>query len=69
MATISTKKVPKGSSNFYCESCDYTTSRYSQYARHLDTTKHMKSTFFNNSILKLRPVAAAIGSSHSSALA
>jgi len=48
MATISTKKVPKGSSNFYCESCDYTTSRYSQYARHLDTTKHMKSTFFNN---------------------
>jgi hypothetical protein len=32
--------VPKSSNNFYCEKCDYTTSRYSQYIRHLTTLKH-----------------------------
>ena len=32
-----TKKVPK---TFYCESCDYKTSRKSQYERHLLTLKH-----------------------------
>ena len=26
--------------NFYCEKCDYTTSRQSQYDRHLLTAKH-----------------------------
>ena len=35
-----TKKVPKGSVKFYCEKCDYSTSRKSQYERHLSTQKH-----------------------------
>jgi len=32
--------VPKSSENFYCELCDYSTSRKSQYDRHLSTDKH-----------------------------
>lgn len=34
------KKVPKSSKKFYCEKCDYGTSRESQYNRHLSTRKH-----------------------------
>ena len=30
----------KSSNCFRCESCDYTTSRSSQYQRHLATDKH-----------------------------
>ena len=32
--------VPKSSSCFCCEICDYSTSRKSQYTRHLSTDKH-----------------------------
>ncbi len=35
-------KVPK-SSEFHCKFCDYTTSRHSQYIRHLATDKHKVS--------------------------
>lgn len=34
------KKVPKSSKKFYCEKCDYSTSRESQYMRHINTRKH-----------------------------
>ena len=35
------KKVPNfGSKKYYCELCDYNTSRESQYNRHLSTRKH-----------------------------
>ena len=34
------KKVPKSSAIFFCEKCNYTTSRKSQYNRHLMTAKH-----------------------------
>tara|TARA_A100001015_G_scaffold296089_1_gene375880 strand:+ start:108 stop:1034 length:927 start_codon:yes stop_codon:yes gene_type:complete len=34
------KKVPKKFQEFYCKCCNYTTSRYSQYSRHLLTAKH-----------------------------
>ena len=40
--------VPKSSSLYNCELCDYKSSRCSQYNRHLDTAKHIKmenSTF------------------------
>ena len=40
--------VPESSNKYMCETCDYHTSRYSQYVRHLDTPKHKKrvnSTF------------------------
>ena len=35
-----TKKVPKSSANYFCEKCDYYSSRLSQYERHLSTDKH-----------------------------
>ena len=34
------KKVPKSSNKYYCEKCDYVTSRLSQWKRHLQTKKH-----------------------------
>ena len=40
MLTNVDKKVPKSSEHFYCEKCDYITSRRSQYDRHLLTLKH-----------------------------
>ena len=45
---MSTDKVQKSSSKFYCAACDYFTIRKSQYNRHLTTRKHMLST--NNNI-------------------
>ena len=33
-------KVPNSSAQFFCEKCDYFTSRQSQYDRHLSTDKH-----------------------------
>jgi hypothetical protein len=36
--------VPKGSACFYCEKCDYVSSRRSQYERHKTTLKHKMLT-------------------------
>jgi len=50
MATIT---VPESSKKFRCETCDYCTSRKSQYDRHLTTEKHMNqqmSTFVNEKV-------------------
>ena len=35
--------VPENTNNFICDKCDYKTSRYSQYQRHLSTVKHKSS--------------------------
>jgi hypothetical protein len=37
-----TKKVLKSSEKFLCEYCHYSSSRFSQYQRHLSTQKHKK---------------------------
>ena len=37
------KESSKSSINYCCTNCDYTTSRKSQYERHLRTSKHKKS--------------------------
>lgn len=37
---MATKKVPKSSELCVCKICDYTTSRKSQYDRHISTDKH-----------------------------
>ncbi len=42
--------VPKSSKTFVCSSCDYVTSRESQYIRHLSTAKHQKITNGNNNV-------------------
>lgn len=44
---MSTEKVHKGSNKFHCIACDYSTSRKSQYDRHLMTRKHITSTSSN----------------------
>ena len=52
MTTISTtEKSSKSSNIFNCENCDYTTSRYSQYTRHLSTSKHI-----NNNVSTIKNV-------------
>ncbi len=42
-----TKKVPKSSSEYFCKCCNYTTSRESQYIRHLTTAKHKNANNAN----------------------
>jgi hypothetical protein len=37
---------------YLCEKCNYSTSRKSQYDRHLSTSKHKKSTFINEKVPK-----------------
>jgi hypothetical protein len=41
-------KVPKSSKIFFCNKCNYNTSRHSQYTRHLNTTKHKNVTYETN---------------------
>jgi hypothetical protein len=38
------KKVPKSSDVYTCDYCDYSTSRHSQYERHIMTSKHKMIT-------------------------
>ena len=47
-----TKKVPKSSSDFFCKNCNYTTSRKSQYDRHLMTAKHKMLTNVDKKVPK-----------------
>ena len=47
-----TKKVPKSSVDFFCKNCNYTTSRKSQYDRHLMTAKHKMLTNVDKKVPK-----------------
>jgi hypothetical protein len=52
---MSTILVPKSSEKFKCSACDYSTSRNSQYERHILTDKHLKrclSTEINEKVPK-----------------
>ena len=49
---MATEKVQKVPTKFSCETCDYFTSRCSQYERHLNTSKHIKMSNFNQNKLK-----------------
>ena len=49
---FSNKKLPKSASKFYCENCDYGTSKKSSYDDHLLTSKHKKSSIFNKNLPK-----------------
>ena len=40
MKQIETQKVAKVATNYFCEKCDYFTSRKSSYDKHLGTDKH-----------------------------
>jgi hypothetical protein len=41
------EKTPKNDNNYYCENCDFTCSKKSDYARHLSTAKHKKHEMDN----------------------
>jgi hypothetical protein len=43
-----TKKEPESSEIYKCINCDYYTSRYSQYKRHLATAKHKNKHFLTS---------------------
>ena len=43
METLGDKFPAFSGTNFYCEKCDYTTSKKSHYTEHLSTAKHKKS--------------------------
>ena len=49
---MATNLVPKNAEKYYCENCDYTTSRNSQYQRHLLTSKHKKHQISTNLVPK-----------------
>jgi len=48
MVTNGNNLVPESSGNYKCNKCDYSTSRKSQYDRHLMTPKHKMITNGNN---------------------
>ena len=55
METLGNKKLAKTSKQFYCDLCDYITSRKSSYDTHLLTIKHMsviEETIGNNKLAK-----------------
>ena len=41
---MSTNKLPKNAEVFYCESCNFTCSKKSNFSSHLMTSKHKKAT-------------------------
>jgi hypothetical protein len=47
MSTLATEILPKSAQKFYCEKCDYRTSKKSSYDTHILSAKHKKSTFSN----------------------
>jgi hypothetical protein len=49
---MTNKKVPKSSVNYYCDECNYSTSRQSQYNRHILTPKHKILTDTNKKVPK-----------------
>lgn len=50
--SLDNKDNIKGSKKYICNDCDYITSRYSQYLRHLTTDKHRNVTLSNNKLSK-----------------
>ena len=50
---FSNKNLPKNCHKFYCNFCDYGTSKKSSYNDHVLTLKHKKSTIFNENLPKI----------------
>ena len=46
---------PKSSKKYFCKVCDYSTSKKSQYDRHLLTSKHLKKTNTDPILTNLGP--------------
>jgi len=52
---LSNNNLPKICPKFYCENCDYSTSKKSSYSDHLLSKKHNKSIICNNNLQKICP--------------
>ena len=52
MVVNGSKIVQKSSKKFVCTCCDYSTSRESQYSRHLLTAKHLNRVNDSKMIVK-----------------
>jgi len=52
MTTIDNKKVAKSCLTFYCEFCNYGTSKKSSMLKHYSTSKHQKTTNDNAKVAK-----------------
>ena len=52
MVVYDSKIVQRNSKNFVCSCCDYSTSRKSQYSRHLLTAKHLNRVNDSKMIVK-----------------
>ena len=50
---FSNPKLAKTCTEYFCESCDYTTERKSSYDMHLSTSKHQKSMVSNHNIANI----------------
>ena len=50
---FSNKNMPELCHKFYCEKCDYGTSKKSSYDDHLLSTKHNKSMILNQNLPKI----------------
>jgi len=53
---MATNLVPKKAEKFRCLCCDFNTSRFSQYERHLDTEKHKRLQNATNTTKKFQKV-------------
>jgi len=40
MSKMEAKKMPKNAENYYCKKCDFSTSKYSNWLKHISTRKH-----------------------------
>jgi hypothetical protein len=53
---MTTFLVPKGLKKFHCLCCDFNTSRFSQYQRHIETIKHKRLQNTTNTTKKFQKV-------------
>ena len=69
MTTDDNEKSSKKFHQFCCEKCDYLTSRYSQYSRHMLTAKHARTTLLttndNGKFQKFQKVPNMCSKEHS----
>ena len=49
------KSCPKVAPKYYCEDCDYTTSKSSSFKKHLSTAKHINLTNLTEKVAKVAP--------------
>ena len=57
MVVNGSKKLLKVAPNFYCEICDYNTSKKSSFVKHMSTDKHKNGKMVVNGSEKLLKVA------------